>query len=219
MTRAVAVLVAVLGLACGGGGEDEGDGKTGHIGVPPVVELKPDCMGLCEHTAYCWTQEGKALGADESDCKSACEQPGGSYVHMGPVAWMCVNAACGQAFDDCNGNALGAIIAAGMAGAPLEPPPDWPSGFPMFYGGLLVPMPPMGAMKTTVLGFTLPPKDLATAVRAELLRNKWIIAASEDADEPGTEDHVRMHTTGPNGVAVDVSIYAAEGTTVLQVMY
>jgi hypothetical protein len=229
----LSIALLAMSLACGGGGRGGHGGKGGHGGrdgngdgddgggggeVTASAAGTPDCVGFCQQTAACWTQEGKTLGPDEQDCQTSCKQPTGSYVHMGAPAFLCATKACGAAFDDCEGNALMSVLSAGMNGGPLDAPADWPAGFPMFYAGTPVPVPAMGAVKSYVFAYPMTPEDLATVTRAELKRTGWSIDSDENAAEEGTSGHVRM-SVSKSGASVQVSVYAAEGTTVMQLVY
>ena len=211
----LAVTTVLFALACGGGGSDEVTPPIGN--TPPTGPIATDCMGFCQHTAECWTAEGKQLGADEMDCPTSCQQPQGTYVHMGAVGMSCATVACGPQFDECSFNAVMSVLGSGV----LDPPSDWPAGYPMFYGGVPIPFDNSGMpVKTWVYSFPLSTNALAGVVRAEVKRNGWSVDSDGSAPEAGGET-IRI-SASKDGSIVSASIYADPGTpgnSVLQIIH
>ena len=172
-----------------------------------------NCVGLCERTAYCQTEAGEPVGADEQDCAASC-LPGASYASMPFWSYTCVSESC-STFFGCSGDAIGEYIEAIMSGGLGEAPAGYPENFPFFTGGLLMET-PSTPVTTIAMAYERPLEELERILRNELNRIGWSIDSEEVGFEP-TGNRLRLEVSRET-TRLSISVYDFNGLSILQVM-
>jgi hypothetical protein len=90
-----------------------------HMRGRDVAVFPPQCVGLCEKSAWCHRRAGQDPAPGEDDCEAAC-QPGGAFAEVTDREVLCVHQPCGAPFATCRQE--------GGPSGPVEvlPPPTMP---------------------------------------------------------------------------------------------